>query len=131
MKKIFLLLLILLVASCKPNQLIVHDIQYKDRVQHDSITTFKHDSIRITQKGDTVFFQTFKTLYRDRIKILTDSVIKYRDVPVPGKEKIVKVQTPLTWIQKTTMTLGKIFSILLLIGSAYFIVKLRSKFKLY
>ncbi|MFT3753677.1 MAG: hypothetical protein QM800_12665 [Paludibacter sp.] len=127
MKKLILLLIsvcCLLLAGCKAKQIIIHDTQYIDRVKVDSVNVFKHDSIRITQKGDTVFYQVFKTLYKDKIRIKIDSVYKYIDKPVPV-EKIVKVsiEKKLTWYQQTMIVVGEIASGVFIMWLLWFLAK--------
>lgn len=81
------------------------------QVRYDSI--YVRDSIALIVRNDTVFF----TKYKDQVKYLyrTDTVYKakvdtvssYIEKPVPYEvEKIVKVEKPLKWWQKTLMWMG-------------------------
>ena len=110
----------LLFTSCKPKEIFVHDIQYRDRLQIDSVNVYKRDSIRITQRGDTVFFETFKTMYRDRVKIKTDSINKFIT-----RQVVTTVEKPLKPWQKALMYTG-LFSIISII--IFFIYKLKNKY---
>lgn len=79
--------------------------------RYDSI--YVRDSIALIVRNDTVFF----TKYKDQVKYLyrtdtlyktkTDSINVYIEKPVPYEvEKIVKVEKPLKWWQKTLMWMG-------------------------
>jgi len=61
----------------------------------DSVFIYRHDSVFVKVSGDTVFFERFKTYYRDRIKtdtlIKTDSVYIDKSITIE-KEKIVEKQ---------------------------------------
>ena len=127
MKKVFFLLLTaycLLLTGCKPTQLIIHDIQYKDKFIHDSINVTKHDSIRITQKGDTVFYETFRTEFRDKYHLRTDSIYKYVDKSVMVDKLIYKeVERKLTGWQRFFIFIGKWMSALFLLIGIIFLIK--------
>ncbi len=122
--------LLLTLPSCKPKQLIIHDIQYRDRLQVDSVTITKHDSILITRLGDTVLIQKFNTLYRDRFKLRRDTINQTRTV-TKQVDKIVKVEKSLSYWQSLCIALGKLFLMLLCIACFLFIVKYVIKLKLY
>jgi hypothetical protein len=110
-------------ASCKPAQIItLHDIQYRDHFTHDTLTTVQRDSIRITQKGDTVFYQSFKTLYKDRIVIQKDSVLKYVDKPVTV-EKIIEVPAKLNWFQNLMIHTGIYIWIAFILLIVYIVIR--------
>lgn len=121
---VFFVSCFVLVPGCKPKEIIIHDIEYRYKTQIDSVNVYKHDSIRITQRGDTVYYQTFKTLYRDRIKLKTDSVDKYIRQQTTTTKYIEKPLKP--W-QKALINTG-ILSILL--GIIFIIYKLKNKLKL-
>lgn len=58
-------------------------VEYKDRVQIDSV--IKYDSIFYNRyvKGDTVFLTKEKYKYLDKIKIVRDSVFRTDSISVP------------------------------------------------
>ena len=134
MKNLFLIFalcsLLFALQSCKPRELIIHDIQYRDRLQVDSVLITKHDSILITRLGDTVLIQKFNTLYRDRYKLRRDTV--NQTVTITSQvDKIVTVEKKLSYWQSLCIALGKLFLMLLLIALILFIVKYIIKLKLY
>jgi len=106
-KTIFLLSIILTLGSCKPTQLIVHDIQYKNKVQHDSIYLEKNNTVTTYTKGDTVFVYRINTEWKYKYVFKTDSVNKYVDKPVMIP---MQVEKKLTRIQELEIWLGKIFA---------------------
>lgn len=128
MRKV-ILLTILLCTSCgilKP--------KYVTQVQHDTTTVYKntntvlHDSIYVWKdhfiytKGDTVYNTTVE--YKDRYKIKEVHDTLYKDkVKYEYKEVPVEVERPLTGIQKTLITFGKVFIFALLALLGYFGVK--------
>lgn len=123
MKRSFFMLAIIILSSCKPIQYItLHEIEYRDKKTHDTITTVQHDSIRITQRKDTVFFQSFKTLYQDRIVIKNDSIYTTKEKPVYITKSITKKFEP-NFFQKILLKLGTLFLIVLGIGIIYFVFK--------
>lgn len=100
-------------CSCKQIEYVpvpeVHtDTVYQHQVQKDSV--FLHDSIRIHERGDTVFFDRWHTKYIERIRIDTLYQSRVDSVAVPYPvEKIVKERyTPkavkvLAWIGGTVL----------------------------
>ena len=116
MKKIMFLLFIVSLAACKPAQVItLHDIEYRNQFVHDTLSTVQHDSIHVEQKGDTVYYETFKTLYRDRTTVKHDSINKYIDKPIP----VIQLKK-LTWIQSAEIWIGKIILSLVALALLFF-----------
>lgn len=48
-----------------PIETVKERIEYRDRLQRDSIHV--HDSIYIHAKGDTMYYERWKTVYKDRL----------------------------------------------------------------
>ena len=104
MKKLtFLLLLALFASSCRTVKTItVHDV--RDSIVYktitDSFTLLQHDSVFIRQKGDTVFYSKFKTIYKDHIKsdTLRVDVVKIKEVPVNVETIKYKVPKWCWWL---------------------------------
>lgn len=70
MKWIYCFLLISTLWSCQsvkyvPVETVRTDSIYINQVQRDSI--YRHDSIYIREKGDTVWMEKYKYIYRDKI----------------------------------------------------------------
>lgn len=87
--------------SCKtkyveiPIEKIKTEIEYRDKVKRDSI--FTHDSIIIHSKGDTIWMEKYKTLYKEKLRI--DSV-EVEKIVLQDKPVIVEKSKPYypTWI---------------------------------
>jgi hypothetical protein len=63
-----IILLLCFCSSCKTTQYIPVEsskIEYRDNFIRDSI--FRYDSVFVKQAADTVFFERYKYLYRDKI----------------------------------------------------------------
>lgn len=72
-------------------------IEYKDRLQRDSI--YFRDSIIMREKGDTVFVDRWRYIYRD--KLVTDTLLVNDTVQVP-----YQIEKQLTRWQQTKMDVG-------------------------
>lgn len=129
MNRLFLILLISLLTSCS----ILHRVPQKEYI-HDTTTVYKntntvlHDSIYvwrdhiIYEKGDTIYDKTIEYKDRWRIKEVHDTLYKDR-IKYEYKEVPVEVEKPLSGIQKTLITFGKVFIFALLALLGYFGVK--------
>ena len=86
-------------------------------VRHDSVMV--HDSIHITEKGDTVRIERWHTQYRDRI--VRDTVYQSKRDSIPYTVEVVKeVPAKLTWWQQTLLHLANILLYgLLIVGIIY------------
>lgn len=81
------------------------DTLIQTKVQKDSI--YVHDSVTVSQKGDTVWVDRWHTKWVNHLEHDTTYVSKTDTVPVPYTvETIKEVEKPLAWWQKTLMWLG-------------------------
>ena len=98
-----------------PVETVRYDSVFLARIQKDSI--FVQDSVFIKEKGDTVFVDKFKYIYRHIIKI--DTVyVEHRDsiqVPYPVEKKLTR------WQQLKINAGGYLLAVLMLIGLGYII----------
>ena len=96
-----LIFALFMLGGCKTKESIVIQTVEVPRIEIriDSVLVHRTDSVVRYSKGDTVFFEKYKTLYRDRIKIQKDTVSKVIEVPVEVEvEKIVtKLRTDWIW----------------------------------
>ena len=74
---------VFLFSGCKTKEVIRYVPVPTVSTVHDSVYVSKSDSIYIHQKGDTVFVKSFQTLYRDRNKVIHDSISIPFEVKVP------------------------------------------------
>lgn len=112
-------------TSCKSVEyvpVIEHhtDTLIKTNVQRDSV--YVHDSVTVTQKGDTVLMDRWHTKYVEKQVHDTTYVSKIDSIPAPYPVE-VKVEKQLTWWQQTRMHLANILLWLIAIVSAYNIIK--------
>ena len=107
-----------------PQKEYIHDTTtvYKNNTTylHDSIYVWK-DHI-IYEKGDTVYDKVIEYKDRWRIRDVHDTLYKDR-IKYEYKEVPVEVEKPLSGIQKTLITFGKVFILALLALLGYFGVK--------
>lgn len=91
MKRTFILsLAVVFLCGCVSTRYVPVETvktEYKTNTVHDSIyiESERHDSVYVTQAGDTVYVTRWHTEYRDRWRdrIMTDTVIKTDSVQVP------------------------------------------------
>lgn len=113
---ILVVLICLLFASCTKTEYITvekvrNDTVWQNHTKHDSI--WVHDSIRVTDKGDTVRIEKWHTKYVESIR--HDTVYKARTDSVPVPYPVTKyVEKKLSWFQKTLIGVG-ILSIMALV----------------
>ena len=113
------IMIIAMCCSCSTQYVPVETVRYDSvflaKIQKDSI--FVQDSVFIKEKGDTVFVDKFKYIYRHIIKI--DTVyIEHRDsiqVPYPVEKKLTR------WQQLKINAGGYFLAVLMLIGLGYII----------
>lgn len=119
----------LLLASCGSTKYVTVTEHQTDTlrqvtVRYDSVMV--HDSIHITEKGDTVKIERWHTQWRDRWH--TDTIYQSRRDSVPYPVEVVKeVPAQLTWWQQTRLHLANILLWLLGICGAAWIVKWKIK----
>ena len=83
-------MLMSLFGGCKPVERITVRTEFVDRLRYDSIYLSKSDSIYMYKNGDTVRIEKFKTVYKDRLKIIKDTVAR--------TDTVVAVTKPVTKI---------------------------------
>lgn len=124
---IVIFIALMLFTRCKTKYIPVESvkIEYRDKVQRDSVHLY--DSIYVDRftKGDTVFFtkEKYKYLYRD--KIVRDSIYKSDTIriPYPVKGDTIAVNK-LKWYQEACIW----FTSLVLVALALYVgVKYRGK----
>lgn len=129
MKNLCLIILVaLLFVGCKTKERVVtvekvrNDTTYITKHQRDSV--WLHDSIHVTEKGDTIRIEKWHTKYIEKATHDTLYQHKTDSVPVPYPvEKLVERE--LTWWQQTRMHLGE--ALLALAGIAVVVFVIRRK----
>ena len=129
MKKIMMIMAALLLASCGSTKYVTVTEHQTDTlrqvtVRYDSVMV--HDSIHITEKGDTVKIERWHTQWRDRWH--TDTIYQSKRDSIPYPVEVIKeVPAELTWWQQTRLHLANILLWLLGICGAAWIVKWKLK----
>ena len=128
MKQNFCLVILVavLMAGCKTKERVVtvekvrNDTTYITKHQRDSV--WLHDSIHVTEKGDTIRIERWHTKYIEKATHDTLYQHKTDSVPVPYPvEKLVERE--LTWWQQTRMHLGEALLALAGIAVVVFVIK--------
>lgn len=83
-------MLMSLFGGCKPVERITVRTEFVDRLRYDSIYLSKSDSIYMYKNGDTLRIEKFKTVYKDRLKIIKDTVVR-TDTFVTVTKPVTKV----------------------------------------
>ena len=114
---ILVVLICLLFASCTKTEYITvekvrNDTVWQNHTKHDSI--WVHDSIHVTDKGDTVRIEKWHTKYIEKLVRDTAYISKRDSVPVPYPVKEY-IEKPLKGWQKTLMFLGVLSILMILI----------------
>ena len=116
------LFLLFMSTSCSPRVVTVPEVHTEYVVRTDSFVKWDsihvNDSVYIHEKGDTVWVEKFKTLYRDRWRevVKIDTVMKCDSVPYK-----VEVEKPLTWWQEKKIEFGEL-AMFIMAGLLLFIV---------
>lgn len=92
--------------SCSPRIIervsIQRDTLYQER--RDSVVVHDRDSIFIREKGDTIYQYIERWRYRDRV--VHDTIVRTKvDSVAVEREKMVKVEKPLSWWQRVKLGL--------------------------
>ena len=122
------ILVALLLVGCKTEERVVtvekvrNDTTYITKHQRDSV--WLHDSIHVTEKGDTIRIERWHTKYVEKVTHDTLYQHKTDSLPVPYPvEKLVERE--LSWWQQTRMHLGE--ALLAIAGIAVVMFVIRRK----
>lgn len=124
-RKIILIFIVFILASCAGTKTIYVPVQSvkienKDRIKSDSVHVL--DSIYFAVKGDTVFKEKYRIVYKDRLQ--RDSIFKRDTIRVPYPVEKQIVTNKLNWFQKTCVYA---FSSILIAIILYIIIWLLKK----
>lgn len=127
MKNLCLIILVaLLLVGCKTKERVVtvekvrNDTTYITKHQRDSV--WLHDSIHVTEKGDTIRIERWHTKYIERATHDTLYQATHDTIPQPYPvEKLVERE--LSWWQQTRMHLGEALLALAGIAALLFVIK--------
>ena len=127
----FLIVSVILLTSCTTTKVVEvervkTDTTYITKWQRDSV--WLHDSIHVTERGDTVRIERWHTKWRDRLRVDTIYQAKTDSIPVPYW-KIKEVPAPLSWWQRVRLWLGNVVLLALLAVAVYYGVKCYKVYK--
>lgn len=98
MKLLSLLILALIAFSCRsiqyvPVETVKTETEYVDRWRRDSVHV--RDSVFVLVKGDTVYIDKYKTIYKDRIFRDTTYIerIDTTSIPYPVEKQLTRWQS--------------------------------------
>ena len=122
----FVILVALLLVGCKTKEKVVTvekvrtDTTYITKHQRDSV--WLHDSIHVTEKGDTIRIERWHTKYVE--KATHDTLYQATHDTIPQPYPVEKlVERKLSWWQQTRMHLGEALLALAGIAVAVFVVR--------
>lgn len=129
MKNLCLIILVaVLLVGCKTKERVVtvekvrNDTTYITKHQRDSV--WLHDSIHVTEKGDTIRIERWHTKYVE--KATHDTLYQATHDTIPQPYPVEKlVERELSWWQQTRMHLGE--ALLALAGIAVVVFVVRRK----
>lgn len=129
MKNLCLIILVaLFLVGCKTKERVVtvekvrNDTTYITKHQRDSV--WLHDSIHVTEKGDTIRIEKWHTKYIE--KATHDTLYQATHDTIPQPYPVEKlVERKLSWWQQTRMHLGE--ALLALAGIAVVVFVVRRK----
>lgn len=118
----FVIVSVLLLTSCTTTKVVEvekvrTDTTYITKWQWDSV--WLHDSIRVREKGDSVWVERWHTKFVEREVHDTLYQAKTDSIPVPY-EVIKEVPAPLSWWQRVRLWLGNIVLLALLGVAVYY-----------
>lgn len=105
---------------------IKNDTTYITKFQRDSI--WLHDSIKVTEKGDTIKIEKWHTKYVE--KEVHDTLYQSKTDSIPVPYPVEKyVEKKLSWFQQTLINMGWVLMILIGAALVYVVIKLYKTFK--
>jgi hypothetical protein len=129
------LIAISLLASCRQVEYVTvekvrTDTTYITKWQKDSV--WLHDSIHVTEKGDTVRIERWHTQWRDRLRVDTIYQATHDTIPQPYPIETIKmVEKELNWWQRLRLWIGNIGLLGILGVIGYYGVKLWRVYKFF
>ena len=128
-----ILFVLALLASCRQVEYVTvekirTDTTYITKWQRDSV--WMHDSIMVTEKGDTIRIERWHTKYVEKQVHDTTYVATHDTIPDPFPvETIKEVPAELSWWQRLRMWLGNIVLLALLGVAGYWGVRCYKVYK--
>lgn len=97
-------------GSCKSVAPIVTDTRFVE--YHDTIREIRHDSVWVMERGDTIRVEVFRTRWREKIILKTDTAYVYRvekgDPYIPSWGKRLIWSAVVAWVVIVLIVLGRV-----------------------
>jgi hypothetical protein len=105
---------LILLSGCKTKEMIRYVPINNTITRIDSFTTHKTDSFIQFQKGDTIYRDRWRTLFKQQIKIKSDSIyIPYEvRVDVPVDKVVIKYKHDTIWWIGLIVSIGGLLFLL-------------------
>lgn len=120
---IFVVIMVIIFVSCKPIERVItntdYKTEYREILQRDSM--YIHDSIYIRERGDTLWIEKFKYIYKN--VYLRDTINKTDTVKYIITDTKHTTTNVMYWWQKYSMYIG--FAVILY-GFIWMVIKLRN-----
>ena len=121
-------IVVLLLSSCATKVITVPEVHTEYVVKTDSFvkkdSIYINDSVFIREKGDTVWVEKFKTIFKDRIRMVVERDTFMRCDTI---SQVIEVEKPLTWWQEKKIEFGEL-AMVVMVGLLVFVV-LKLKFR--
>ena len=103
-----LFLALLLLSGCKTKEVIRYVPITNTVTKIDSFTILKTDSFREFTKGDTIYKERWRTLYKSRVQIKHDTLTKVIEVakPYSVEKEVIKYKRDWIWYMGLFFVLG-------------------------
>lgn len=80
-------------------------IEYRNNIERDTLIV--KDSVLHKEKGDTIFIEKYKVLYKTKFK--TDTILRIDTVPIIKEVQVYREVNKIKHWQKTLMIIGALF----------------------
>lgn len=125
------LIICALLSSCSTTKVVEvervkTDTTYITKWQRDSV--WLHDSIHVTEKGDTVRIERWHTKYIEKQVHDTTYVATHDTIPQPY-EVVKEVQAELSWWQRVRLWLGNAVLLAVIVFVGHWILKIYKVWK--
>ena len=126
------ILVVVLMAGCKTKERMVtvekvrNDTTYITKHQRDSV--WLHDSIHVTEKGDTIRIERWHTKYVEKQVHDTTYVATHDTIPQPY-EVVKEVPAELSWWQRVRLWLGNAVLLVVIVFVGHWILKIYKVWK--
>lgn len=112
-------------SGCRTTRIVEVPVVHTEYIRHDSIvrdSIMQLDSVFVLVKGDTVYKEKYKYIYKDKLFILHDTVSSVDTLTV-----VKEVEKRLSPVQKAYISLGRFFACMLVVVFLWLVAWLMKK----